>query len=77
MRWRVRSRIRPSLPRKRSAVWRRLPHSQCPITRERASLIQQLAQCEKELKKWEEAYIANALMVDDLKVKKAERGNAP
>jgi site-specific DNA recombinase len=50
---------------------------QGPITRQRASLIQQLAQCEKELKKWEEAYIANALTVDDLKVKKAERGNAP
>jgi len=42
------------------------------MTRERESFTRQLAQCDKELKKWEAAYIGNVITLEDFKAKKAE-----
>lgn len=45
---------------------------QSDLKRERRIFAGQSAQCEKELRKWEQAYIADAIDVYDLKAKKAE-----
>jgi hypothetical protein len=45
---------------------------QSDLERERRIFAGQIAQCDKELHKWEQAYIADAIDVYDLKAKKAE-----
>lgn len=45
---------------------------QSDLDRERRIFEGQIAQCDKELRKWEQAYIADAIDVHDLKAKKAE-----
>jgi site-specific DNA recombinase len=42
------------------------------MVRERDGFSRQLVQCEKELKKWEDAYIADVLTLDGFKAKQAE-----
>src|SRR5262249_22841135 len=42
------------------------------LERERRIFAKQVAQCEKELHKWEQAYLTEAIDVYDFKVKKAE-----
>src|SRR5262249_35260636 len=42
------------------------------LERERSLFAGQIAQCEKELRKWEQAYIADVIDVHDLKARKAE-----
>ena len=45
---------------------------QSDLERERHIFAGQIAQCDKELRKWEQAYIADAIDVHDLKAKNAE-----
>jgi site-specific DNA recombinase len=45
---------------------------QSDLERERSLFAGQIAQCEKELRKWEQAYIADVIDVHDLKARKAE-----
>src|SRR5262245_3156529 len=42
------------------------------MTREQDCFTRQLAQCYKELKKWEAAYVGDVIALDDFKAKKAE-----
>jgi hypothetical protein len=42
------------------------------LVRERGSYQRQLAQCDKDLARWEKAYLAEAIDVDDFKAKRAE-----
>jgi len=58
-----------------SEVQRRVEHAdmeQDTMTRERDCFTRQLAQCDKELKKWEAAYVGDVITLDDFKTKKAE-----
>jgi hypothetical protein len=45
---------------------------QCVLDRERRSYDGQLAQCDKDLKRWEAAYLGEVIDLDDFKAKKAE-----
>jgi hypothetical protein len=45
---------------------------QSTLVRELAGCTRQLAQCDKELSKWEVAYVSDVITLDDFKVKKAE-----
>jgi len=42
------------------------------LTRDRRSFERQRAQCERDLQKWERAYLADAITLDDFKAKKAD-----
>jgi site-specific DNA recombinase len=56
-------------------VHRRLEHAdreQDTVTRERECFTRQLGQCEKELQKWEAAYVAEVITLDDFRTKKAD-----
>ena len=58
-----------------SAVQRRAEYAdteQSLMTREREGFPRQLVQCDKEVKKWESAYIDDAITLEDCKAKKAE-----
>jgi hypothetical protein len=45
---------------------------QADLVRERQQYQRQLAQCERDLKRWEAAYLGEAIDLADFKVKKAE-----
>jgi hypothetical protein len=56
-------------------VQRRAEHAdteKSTLVRELAGFTRQLAQCDKELSKWEAAYVSDVITLDDFKVKKAE-----
>jgi hypothetical protein len=56
-------------------VQRRAEHAdteQSLITRDREGFTRQLTQCDKELKKWEVAYIGDVITLEDFKAKKDE-----
>jgi hypothetical protein len=60
-----------------SEVQRRAEHAdteQGTLTSERDCFTRQLEQCDKEMKKWEAAYIADVITLEDFKAKKAEIG---
>jgi site-specific DNA recombinase len=58
-------------------VQRRAEHAdteQNRLAREQGGFTRQLAQCDKEMQKWEAAYVGDVITLDDFKAKKAEIG---
>jgi hypothetical protein len=45
---------------------------QSTLMREQEAFTRQITQCDKELRKWEAAYVGDVITLDDFKVKKAE-----